>query len=124
MGLLGERSLKSIEEIDPRLTLIIGYVLAEGKVDLTIIEGLRSTKSQQKLFKDGKSQLDGINKKSYHQIGHAFDFIPYPFNGWDDIESFKKVGVELKKATSKFGFECQYGGDWKNFKDYPHFQIK
>ena len=123
MALLGKKSLENIKEIDPRLTLIIGYVLSEGKVDFTVIEGFRSAERQQMLFKEGKSQLDGIHKKSYHQSGRAFDFIPYPFKGWNDIESFKKVGEELKKAASKFGFNCQYGGDWHNFKDYPHFQI-
>jgi peptidoglycan L-alanyl-D-glutamate endopeptidase CwlK len=124
MALLGKRSLDSIKDIDPRLTLIIGYVLAEGKVDFTVTEGLRSAERQQKLYAEGKSQRDGIHKKSYHQSGRAFDFIPYPFKGWEDIESFKKVGEELKKAASKFGFEYQYGGDWHSFKDYPHFQIK
>ncbi len=124
MALLGERSLKNIKDIDPRLTLIIGYVLSEGKVDFTVTEGLRSAERQKKLFDEGKSQRDGYIKKSYHQSGRAFDFIPYPFHSWNDIEAFKKVGEELKKAASKFGFECQYGGDWKSFKDYPHFQIK
>ncbi|UUV17386.1 M15 family metallopeptidase [Fusobacteria bacterium ZRK30] len=123
MNKISSRSIKNIQGIDPRLPLIVGMVLARGKVDLTITCGLRSLEDQQKAFKNGFSKLDGVNKKSKHQTGKAIDFIPYPFNGWDDIESFKKVGEELKLVANHLGFKCTYGGDWKNFKDYPHFQL-
>lgn len=123
MKKLSNRSLKNLVGVDSRLTLILGMVLARGKVDLTITCGIRSLEDQQKAFKNGNSKLDGINKKSKHQIGKAFDFIPYKFNGWDDIESFKKVGEELKFCANFLGIKNQYGGDWKNFVDMPHFQI-
>lgn len=123
MNKISSRSIKNIQEIDPKLALIVGMVLARGKADLTITCGLRSLEDQQKAFKDGFSKLDGINKKSKHQIGKAIDFIPYPFNGWDDIESFKKVGEELKFCADYLGIKNSYGGDWKSFKDYPHFQL-
>ena len=123
MNKISNRSIKNIQGIDPRLSLIVGMVLARGKVDLTITCGLRSLEDQQKAFKDGFSKLDGINKKSKHQMGKAIDFIPYPFNGWNDIESFKKVGKELKLCADYLGIKNSYGGDWKSFKDYPHFQL-
>ncbi|WP_028856074.1 M15 family metallopeptidase [Psychrilyobacter atlanticus] len=123
MNKISNRSIKNIQEIDPRLPLIVGMVLARGKVDLTITCGLRSLEDQQKAFKNGFSKLDGVNKKSKHQIGKAIDFIPYPFNGWNDIESFKKVGEELKVCADYLGIKNSYGGDWKTFKDYPHFQL-
>ena len=123
MNKISSRSIKNIQGIDPRLSLIVGMVLARGKVDLTITCGSRSLEDQQKAFKDGFSNLDGINKKSKHQTGKAIDFIPYPFNGWDDIKSFKKVGEELKLCADYLGIKNSYGGDWKSFKDYPHFQL-
>ena len=123
MNKISSRSIKNIQGIDHRLSLIVGMVLARGNVDLTITCGLRSLEDQQKAFKNGFSKLDGVNKKSKHQIGKAIDFIPYPFNGWDDIESFKKVGEELKLCADYLGIKNSYGGDWKTFKDYPHFQL-
>ncbi|UUV18060.1 M15 family metallopeptidase [Fusobacteria bacterium ZRK30] len=123
MNKISSRSIKNIQGIDSRLSLIVGMVLARGKVDLTITCGLRSLEDQQKAFKNGFSKLDGVNKKSKHQTGKAIDFIPYPFNGWNDIESFKKVGDELKLCADYLGIKNSYGGDWKNFKDYPHFQL-
>lgn len=123
MKKISSRSVKNIHGIDHKLSLIVGMVLARGSVDLTITCGLRTLEDQQKAFKGGFSKLDGVNKKSKHQIGKAIDFIPYPFNGWNDIESFKKVGEELKLVANHLGFKCSYGGDWKTFKDYPHFQL-
>lgn len=123
MKKLSKRSLNNLKGVDEKITLIIGMALARGKVDLTITEGIRTSERQQDLFKKGFSQLDGIMKKSKHQIGKAIDFIPYPFNGWNDIESFKKVGEELKLCADYLGIKNSYGGNWQNFKDYPHFQI-
>jgi len=124
MKKLSKRSLKNIEGIDPKLSLVLGMVLARGNVDLTVICGIRSLEDQQKAFKGGFSKLDGINKKSKHQIGKAIDFIPYPFNDWEDRESFRRVGKELKFCANFLGFKNSYGGtDWENFVDLPHFQL-
>ncbi len=123
MKKLSKRSLKNIAGIDPRLSLILGMVLARGKVDLTVTCGIRSLEDQQKAFKGGFSKLDGVNKKSKHQLGKAIDFIPYPFNGWDDRESFRKVGEELKFCANYLGIRHTYGGDFRSFIDLPHFQL-
>ena len=53
--------------------------------------------------------------------GKAFDFIPYPFNGWEDLESFRKVGEELKFCARHLGIKCGYGGDWG--WDWGHFEL-
>ncbi len=124
MNKLSKRSLKNIKGIDEKLTLILGMILARGKVDLTIICGLRSLEEQQEAFKNGFSKLDGINKVSKHQEGLAFDFIPYPFRGWDDREGFRRVGEELKLVAKHLGISCRYGGDWKKFRDWGHFEVK
>ncbi len=121
MRRLSKRSLKNIKGIDERLTLVLGVVLARGKVDLTIICGIRTLEEQQEAFKNGFSKLDGVNKKSKHQEGLAFDFIHYPFRGWDDINSFKKVGEELKFVANYLGVPCRYGGDWGG--DWGHFEL-
>ncbi len=122
MKKLSKRSLKNIKGIDERLILILGMLLARGKVDLTIICGMRTLEEQQEAFKNEFSKLDGINKKSKHQEGLAFDFIPFPFKGWGDREGFRRVGEELKLVAKHLGFECQYGGDWG--WDWGHFELK
>ncbi len=54
-----------------------------------------------------------------HNYGVAFDCAPLSVNGgidWGNIALFKKVG----KIGESIGLE--WGGSWKNFPDYPHFQ--
>ena len=129
MNRLGNRSNKSISNIDPRLAVIIGAVLAEGKVDFTVTHGFRTKEEQQSLYAKGRTKLgkivtkcDGIKRKSYHQTGKVIDFIPYPFNGnWNDTEQFKRVGEELVRVGRVLEYKCSYGGHWKSFKDWPHF---
>ena len=67
-------------------------------------------------------------KKSYHNFGLAVDFaiktssndviwdMKYDGNG-NSVEDWTEV-VQLAK---KLGFD--WGGDWTNFKDYPHLQM-
>ncbi|GLI57706.1 hypothetical protein PM10SUCC1_32200 [Propionigenium maris DSM 9537] len=131
MNRLGSRSHKNISNIDPKLAVIIGAVLAEGNVDFTITHGFRSLQEQQSLYAQGRTKkgpvvtkCDGVKKKSYHQTGKAIDFIPFPFDGdWNNTEQFKRVGEELLRVGKALGYNCSYGGHWKSFKDWPHFQL-
>ena len=36
---------------------------------------------------------------------------------------FEALAKEFKKVAKEKGIEVVWGGDWKNFKDLPHFQI-
>ena len=85
---------------------------------ILITSTYRSFEEQHKLF----TQVPQVTKAdagySYHNYGLAFDFVPL-INGkpdWGNLDNFKKVG-EIGK---KLGLE--WGGDWKNFVDMPHFQ--
>ena len=50
-----------MEGIDPRLRECLDELIQI--MDITIIEGVRSTKKQQEYFKNGKSKIDGVNKR-------------------------------------------------------------
>ena len=71
---------------------------------------------------DGKRVSEGGKGRSPHQLGTALDVVPtvngnpiWPINSdqrWKDIaKSFKANGFE-------------WGGDWTDFPDYPHYQLK
>lgn len=131
MKRLGSRSNKNISNIDPRLAVIIGATLAEGNVDFTVTYGFRSLQEQQSLYAQGRTKkghivtkCDGIKNKSYHQTGKAIDFIPFPFDGdWNNLKQFEEIGKELLRVGKLLGYKCSYGGYWKSFQDWPHFQI-
>lgn len=131
MKRISNRSKINLKNVDERMSLIVGAVLARGNVDFTVTSGFRTVQEQKSLYAQGRTKsgkkvtnADGVKNKSRHQSGKAIDIIPYPFKGWDDVESFREVAEEFKYVAKHFNVEIEWGGDWKSFKDYPHLQLK
>lgn len=109
--------------------LEINKQLPKG-VRLRFTHTLRSISEQNDLYAQGRTKPGSIvtNSKggqSIHNYGLAFDIvILYDEDGngtfekasWDVNQHFKKV-VQFFKSKG-----WQWGGDWKKFKDMPHFQ--
>ncbi|TLY39119.1 MAG: LysM peptidoglycan-binding domain-containing protein [Nitrospirae bacterium] len=98
-------------------------------IAVLVTQGLRSWEEQDALYAKGRT-VPPIGKKhivtkakggqSYHNFGLAFDIVVLDAVGkadWDvDHPGWKKAG-ELGKSVG-----LDWGGDWKSFKDLPHFQ--
>ena len=112
--------------------------VACSRKDFSVLEGTRTLEQQQKYFKDGKSKLDGIKKKSKHQSNPsmAVDIAPTPIQ-WDDMKPFHEmadimldVAAELK-ASGDINHRLRSGLDWdmdgdrtdQKFNDGPHFEL-
>ena len=39
-------------------------------------------------------------------------------------EYYIEVASHIKSVAQTLGIEIEWGGDWKSFKDYPHYQLK
>lgn len=97
--------------------------------DCVVICGARTLEEQQKAFKGGFSKLDGIKKKSKHQISKeqplslAVDVLPYPLK-WDDEEGHNKFALAVKVAAEHHGIKIVWGGDFKSFRDAPHWELR
>lgn len=117
-----KRSKENLSTADERLQLLFNEVIKE--IDCTVIEGHRSLERQKELFDKGASQIDGISRKGKHNHfpSLAVDVVPYPLD-WNDIESFKRLASVAKRKASELNINIVWGGDWKNFKDYPHYQL-
>ena len=138
-----ERSIRVLSELDERLQRVCK--IAIQKIDFSLIDGVRTVEQQQALFADGKSKLDGINRKSKHQPrsvygptnpampgpAGAFDFIPSPFTHWGDTQLFTAYAHYFIGLGDSLGSELRWGGDWdKNFRwdtdafnDSPHIEL-
>lgn len=104
--------------------------------DCTIIEGSRSDVDQKKAFKEGKSKLDGVNKKSLHQVSktypfsRALDASPFPIK-WDDPQRFILFAGRVQGIATALGINIRWGGNWDNdneltdnsFDDLVHFEL-
>ena len=124
---LSKRSLSRLENVNPILIAIVVDSIRESPYDFGIPQhgGKRTADEQNLLFKDGKSQLDGFKKKSYHQSGNAFDIFGYRDGHatWD-ATVLERIARHIQKvALEQYDVKLTWGGDWISFKDMPHFQI-
>ena len=121
----GNTSLQRLEGVHPLLRECAERALSYGVLDLTVpqLGGLRTIDDQRKLVAKGASQtLNSLHRKQSSGYGHAVDLVPYPVN-WDDLFRFSMMGTLMFRAAGEIGIPIQWGGHWKNFKDYPHFQL-
>jgi peptidoglycan L-alanyl-D-glutamate endopeptidase CwlK len=111
--------------VHPDLVRVIVEAAKTAKTPFRVLEGLRTTAKQQEYFRKGTSRLDGVKKKSKHQIGKAVDIVPI-VNGKVEFRSwapFHPMAANVKAAAKKLGVRITWGGDWKSFPDGPHFEL-
>ncbi len=115
-----QRSLNALEGVHPKLVAIAHRALELSPVDFVVTEGLRTKERQAKLVKAGASRT--LN--SQHILGRAIDVAPW-IDGtvrWD-WSPFHKIARAFKTAAAEQGVVIVWGGDWKTFKDGPHFEL-
>lgn len=93
-------------------------------VRLRFTHTYRSFEEQDKLFNQRPKVTNAKGGQSLHNYGLAFDIVILKQDkkgnwqaSWDVDEYWLKVAAYFKRK----GFT--WGGDWKNFKDYPHFEL-
>lgn len=87
---------------------------------LVVTEGVRTKERQAQLYKAGASQT--LNSR--HLTGHAVDLACKVGNEvrWDWPLYFR-LGALMKSNALNRGVKIVWGGDWKTFKDGPHFEL-
>ena len=124
---LGKNSINNLAGVDGRLIAIADLAIELTNIDFGIPStgGLRTEADQAKLFADGVSKADGVNNKSYHQSGKAMDVYAYVDGkaSWDKLH-LAVIASAMLQASSQLGYKLKWGGLWKSWQDYPHFEIK
>lgn len=131
---LRDEALTILAEVENKLT---------GRAFMRITFGLRTFTEQADLFNLGRTKVnpDGKTAKkpmgnivtnakagqSNHNYGLAVDFaliVDGKTAVWDTKTDFDNDLIpdwmEVVAVFKKYGWS--WGGDWKNFKDYPHFE--
>lgn len=117
---LGSRSLSRLEGVHPDLVRVVKRAAALSSIDFTVLEGLRTLERQKQLMASGATRT----MKSRHLDGHAVDVAPM-LNGevrWD-WPLYKQLAPIIKQAAQMENIPIEWGGDWKTFKDGPHWQL-
>lgn len=91
--------------------------------DITVLYGHRGEHDQNELFEQGKSKKRYPNSRHNSLPSEAVDLAFYPVD-WNDIPKWEEFKEFVKSTAQSLGIEIEAGGDWKTFKDFPHFQLR
>lgn len=109
-----------IEDCDKVLT---------GRAKVRIAQGYRSNAEQDALFKQRPKVTNAKGGQSIHNYGFAVDIVMIidgKTASWDTAKDWDGDKIsdwkEVVKVFKDHGWN--WGGDWKSFKDLPHFDKK
>lgn len=117
---LSDKSIMRLGGVHPDLVAVIKRAIAISDIDFAVLEGVRSVARQKELFNAGASKT----MNSRHITGHAIDLVAL-LDGevrWD-WPLYHKIAAAMKFASGQLGIPIEWGGDWRTFKDGPHFQL-
>ena len=122
------RSLRNLQGIHPDLRKVMDRALQEAPFAFIVTEGLRTKERQKELVRVGASKT--LNSR--HITGHAIDLVPFvdiDKDGRVETEEmyswplYYKLAPVIKAAAAKEEVAIVWGGDWKSFKDGPHWEL-
>lgn len=129
-----------IEKLHPSVRAEVTKIINEcnnnltGRAQVRISQGLRTFEEQNELYaqgrtKGGKKVTNAKGGQSIHNYGLAVDIvliIDGKTASWDTVKDWDNDKVadwyECVKIFAKYGWD--WGGNWKTFKDLPHFEKK
>ena len=120
MFVLSKKSQDRLTGVHPDLVRVVKRAIEITTVDFAVLEGVRSKARQEQLVKAGASQT----MNSRHITGHAVD-LGARVDGevrWD-WPLYHQIAKAMKAAATELNIPIEWGGDWRTFKDGPHFQL-
>lgn len=120
MYVLGTVSKNNLKGVHPDLVKVVEKAITLTEIDFRVTEGLRSKTRQIELVNKGASKT--LNSR--HITGHAVDVVALIGGAvrWD-WPLYDKIAKAFKQASKELNIPIIWGGDWKNFKDGPHFEL-
>lgn len=120
MYVLGTVSKNNLKGVHPDLVKVVEKAITLTEIDFRVTEGLRSKTRQIELVNKGASKT--LNSR--HITGHAVDVVALIGGSvrWD-WPLYDKIAKAFKQAAKELNIPIVWGGDWKTFKDGPHFEL-
>jgi peptidoglycan LD-endopeptidase CwlK len=106
---LSQRSLDTLEGVNPYLVGVVKRAIEITKVDFGVIEGLRTPERQRDLVQAGASQT----MFSKHIQGKAVDLMAYigPRASWE-LNLYDDIADAMKRAAQELQVPIRWGGAW------------
>lgn len=108
--------------VAPPLVAVVRRAAFISPHKFVVLEGVRNLARQRKLLALGATQT--LNSK--HLSGRAVDIAPLDERGkvsWH-WPHYHKLALYVKNAAADLKTPIQWGGDWRNFKDGPHWELR
>jgi len=122
---LGPASILRLQQVHPDLVKIVEKAIETSAIDFTVLEGVRTKERQSQLLAAGATTtLNSRHIAGYDGLARAVDLGALVGGKvrWDWPLYFK-IADAMKLAAKELNIPLEWGGDWKKFKDGPHFQL-
>ena len=126
--IINTSSENKLKRVHPDLVRVVrrtAKLIKDKSFGFVITCGPRTVAEQKKLFKAGATRtMDSRHIPGKDGYAKAVDFA-VTLNGktkWD-WPLYQKLAGIVKEAAKLEKIPVEWGGDWKTFKDGPHFQL-
>jgi peptidoglycan LD-endopeptidase CwlK len=130
MNPLDQRSITRMKGVHPDLVHVItvasmGFQREHPGLSFFVTEGVRTRERQRELVSKGASRtMNSRHIPGADGLGKAID-LAVKLDGelrWD-WPLYAKLGATVKRVAREQGIPVEWGGDWRSFRDGPHFQL-
>ncbi len=131
-------SVERMEGLHPDLRKGLNIAIQLTPFPFRVIDGVRTLERQKQLLKIGATKtlrsrhIPKVPKGYNKAYSHAFDAVPLvDLNNNGKIETsemfhwplYHRMAPFIKQAFKDAGVPIEWGGDWRSFKDGPHWQL-
>lgn len=122
---LSQKNLQKLEGAHPDLRKVILRAAQLSSLDFTVLEVQRTLARQKTLVASGASKtMKSRHIPSADGFSRAVDLAPLDGGqvswAWP---LYYKLAAVMKQAAHDLGVPIEWGGDWRTFKDGPHWQL-
>lgn len=123
---LRQRDIEQIEECHPLIQKLCYAAAADDDFPaFIVVDGARTVEEQRRNVAKGVSKtMRSRHIPAANGWSHAIDIAPL-VNGklsWD-WQYYYPLADHMKRLAADLGVPIEWGGDWKSFKDGPHWQL-
>lgn len=126
---LDARTERCLKTVHPDLVKVyrraVELQVARGGAKPIVTEGVRSVAHQREMVAKGASKtMNSRHLPGSDGLSRALDvcFIVNNRMNWS-WPLYKGFADMMAKAGKELGIPVEWGGDWRTFKDGPHFQL-
>jgi peptidoglycan L-alanyl-D-glutamate endopeptidase CwlK len=122
---LSPRSRTRLKGVHPDLVRVVERAIRITPIDFMVLEGVRTLKTQREYVARGASKTMS-SRHLIQECGHAcaVDLAPIVAGKvtfkWPP---FYPMAAAMKQAAAELDIAVKWGGDWRTFKDGPHFEL-